>query len=188
MTQDELNEALLAASRRIRPNEAVRLVELGAKPDVADVYGRQPLHLAASSDWGKLVKLLIAKGVRVDVMDKEGNQALHFAAANGYPDMVELLVDMGAKVEAANNDGFRPLHCAVVNGRRDVVKQLLGYGVDPMVLNNKGEIPGDFCNDAGIRALLDAAEREWKDSGRALAALLARQRKLGALRQKGPAL
>jgi len=155
------------------------------------------LIVAAIGNNVEGVVKLLRKGARIDTASHDGFQPLHFAALHGGKEAAELLIARGAKVDARTNDGSQPLHLAAVNGRKEIALLLLAQMADPLALNNKGQTPyGCLCNNREIRkemeALLEVAEREWKDPAlrerRAMAEHLARQRKLGALRQKGPAL
>ena len=43
------------------------MIDLGAKVDQADYFGRTPLHLAAANDYEEMVTFLISKGATVDL-------------------------------------------------------------------------------------------------------------------------
>jgi len=129
------------------------------------------------------VKLLIAGGAKVDVADTTEYQPLHFAAVNGRKDVAEFLIGNGAPVDAVDDEGWQPLHFAAWEDDRDMIKLLLGHGADPTALNDEGKTPFQCCSSEEIGAVLEAAEREWD-----MAEHLARQRKLGSLRPRGPTL
>jgi len=149
------------------------------------------MNAAKNGDAGG-VGWLVDRGAMIEAADMWNNRPLHFAACRGHRDVVELLLDRGAKVDVATEYGMQPLHLAARFGRKDVVELLLEHGAMPLALDGDAQTPRALCKNVEIRALLEVAEREWKDPAlrerEALAAHLARQRKLGALRPKGPAL
>jgi len=178
------------------------LIEHGAQVDAGGDEDRRmcPLHWAAMKRCADVAKVLLAHGARVDVVHKGGWQPLHWAAANDARDVAGLLVAQGAQLdEASGDDGRTPLHQAVRHGHERMVRALLEHGADPMAVDGQGKTPRDICRYADIQAILEEGERKWnepavrearekRDLARAIPALLARHRKLGALRPKGPAL
>src|SRR5438105_7662731 len=56
------------------------LIKLGAPLDVADIYGRTPLHNATLANNLSIIQLLVNAGVPVDIKDFYGFTPLHYAA------------------------------------------------------------------------------------------------------------
>jgi len=196
ITQKELDKALLDAARNNSRNEAARLIAAGARVAVADGSGWRPLHFAAAYGHKDVAKLLVARGAPVDIAARSCWQPLHLAALNGHVEVAMILLDAGADADAVDSVQRRPLHLAAANGQGRVVKLLLLHGADPLARNHDGKTPRAVCRNGRTRALLLKAEREWKGPdarkgeafAEALAAIRARQRKLGGLRPKGPSL
>ena len=192
MTQEELDKALWESARNGDAQRACELLERGAKVDAADSGGWRALHVAAWHDCGEVVELLLDRGARIDVADVDGSQPLHLAVWNGSDGAAGVLIARGTRIDAADNDGDQPLHLAVAKGRREIVKVLLAHGADLWALNKKDKTPHALCADGKTGELLEKAEEERKGSeeyGRkVLAEHRRRQRRLGSLRPKGPAL
>jgi len=182
------------------------LIARGADIGSGDMYGDRPLHLAAENGHGEVVEILIALGADVNALNHMKREALHHVANNGTGKaarVMELLVANGAQLDAADVFDARPLHLAAQNGREEMVKLLLGHGADPTLANDTGHKPGDLCGRE-IAELLAKAENEYPEMReirrqdalerleglrrRSWADHLARQRKLGSLRPRGPAL
>jgi len=150
--------------------------------------------LMAAAQYGTFqqVKDLLEKGARLDARDRQGNFPLHLAACHSDEKIAERLLALGASHDVRCNAGMTPLHAAAWNDRGEVVKLLLAAGADPTARNHTGRFPRAFCSETEIRDVLQKAEGEWKEpeerAREALAVHLARQRKLGALRPKGPSL
>jgi len=170
------------------------LIARGAKIDATDESGRQPLHRALSNGREDMAELLVAKGAPVDAGNIWGLQPIHYARSSRG---IDLLVAKGADINARDDDGDTPLHHVVRHDYLQTVMHLLRIGADPMVLNNEGEMPLDLCRDAEIEVLLRKASLEWERKSQAaremqereaLSEHLARQRQLGSLRPKAPAL
>ena len=192
MTQEELDAALMEAARKGCVREAGELVAKGAQVDAGNRVNSRPLHLAAANGHREVAELLIAGGAKVDAVNEPGIQPLHLAAWDGSGEVAELLLACGADVDAADNVGNRPLHYGALNGHREMVELLLEHGANPAALNGREEMPHALGHDKEIRMLLKKAkwERENPDERqrKVLAEHRRRQRKLGALRPKGPAL
>jgi len=156
MTQEELNEALIAAAVAVNPDEVARLVKLGAGVDVeVDNVGRQPLHWVAELGCKDAVELLIAMGAKVDATDRDGWQPLHYAARKGHRIVAELLIDKGAKVDAADDSGSQPLHDAAWSGSRDVVELLIARGAQVEAADNDGNRPLHYAARRGNRDMVE---------------------------------
>lgn len=92
------------------------LVDGGQVPNVADIYGRTPLLLAAGH--------------------ADRRHAAHTVLA---------LLALGADREHADHVGHRPLHAAARAGNVEAVKALLDAGADPTVRTHAGETVEDVA-------------------------------------------
>lgn len=64
---------LHAAALQNDPHAASRRLEAGDDPDLEDVYGFTPLHLAATAWSIDVARLLLDHGARVDPVNQFGN-------------------------------------------------------------------------------------------------------------------
>ena len=95
-----------------------------ARQDIADVYERLPLHVAAERGYDSVVKDLVRVGKNCDMKNSKGETALCVAAAEGQEKVVELLLKLGADRELANKFGDTPLDLAEENHHATIVKLL----------------------------------------------------------------
>jgi len=88
----------------------------------ADKDGMTPMHWAADSDNGEVMKALVellgnddalAKS-RVNMRDADGNTPLHFAVMSENEEMARLLVEAGADPKVENEEGETP--CELASG------------------------------------------------------------------------
>lgn len=117
--------AFLHAAKRADLPLMKLLVELGAKPLLANKAGTTPLIAAAGfgttapdeeagteDECLETVKWLLTLGADVNTVDQHGETAMHGAAYKSLPKMVQLLADRGAKIEIwnhKNKSGWTPL-------------------------------------------------------------------------------
>jgi ankyrin repeat protein len=119
---------LMAVSRNCGTPEIRLLLERGADPRPADMFGRTALHYAVISlDEDSGIELLIEAGADIHAVDRNGNTPLHTAAVNS---------EWTGKVAA---------EC------------LLRHDADPFARTNKGETPLDLAGDSETKVLLKAA-------------------------------
>ena len=96
------------------PEDALRLLELGADIDVRNHKGQTALHCAAKAGFLKVIHLLIEKGATIDAPDNKGETAL-----------------------------FEAIRSTIKNGekQRAALEALLVKGADPNLKNRKGQTP-----------------------------------------------
>ncbi|CAM9554125.1 unnamed protein product [Ectocarpus sp. 8 AP-2014] len=146
-----LHAAVLAGKRA-----AVQaLLELGARPDIADAKGYTPLMIACGlPDAGvrlRLARDLIQGGADPATKNNEGIVGLTMAASLGDAALIKLLVSASpGTLNSANHLGCTPLSGATANGREDAVSLLLSLGAsDRAVFSEIGTSSLLFAIDIG---------------------------------------
>ena len=120
------------------------LLDRGADPNKADIFGLTPLHEAAKRGHKNVVRILLERGGDPNRVDMWGRTPLHRAAWNGmesplYPslgyhkEVIQMLHQGGAELNVKDRKGATPLHNAIKQGDRDVVQVLLDAGANPNV-------------------------------------------------------
>ena len=83
---------------------------IGANVNIADKFGRTPLHVAAASDHQDMVKLLVDNGANVEASTSGENQTpLHYAARNEAVQCVKTLLAYSAEIDARDYKQRTPL-------------------------------------------------------------------------------
>ena len=85
--------------------------------NIADKFGRTPLHVAAAADYHDMVKFLVEQGANVSAQTTGENQTpLHYAARNEAVQCVKTLLVYDAEIDARDYKQRTPLqvgatHC-----------------------------------------------------------------------------
>ncbi|GAB1314484.1 hypothetical protein MFIFM68171_04694 [Madurella fahalii] len=98
---------------------AAQLLSSGrANPDIQDLKGWTPLHLAAQYAQSAVSRVLLDNGVDVNMVDIRGRTPLHVAALVGDKDVARQLLDGAGAMTSAVLDmnGWRPSHLAAQAG------------------------------------------------------------------------
>ena len=124
----EGNTVLRWAARANQADMVRRLLERGADPNKANVWGGPPLLYAARSSDTEVAKLLVEHGAQVNFQAQGfGRAALHEAAINGNLELVEFLLAHGADVTLQDGYGLTALAHAKSGGHEDAVQLLLRH-------------------------------------------------------------
>ncbi|RPA98288.1 ankyrin [Choiromyces venosus 120613-1] len=121
--------------------------EMMVDPDRKNLWGRTPLHIAASNGHTNIVKLLLSWS-DVDPISKtnKGDTPLHYATSFGAKSVAKLFLNLdNFNPNIANNYGSTPLSIASEYGHIGIVEMLLA--MDNMDLN-----PVDGDSDTPILA------------------------------------
>jgi ankyrin repeat protein len=116
---------LVDAVRRGDVQEVARLLAAGADPNVKDLDGHAPLHIAAEQCRADLAELLLKHGADPNVRDAYGRTPLHRAACL---DVADLLIRHGADVNARDGEGYTPATHAFMRWDLDLAAFLLSHG------------------------------------------------------------
>ncbi|MBY0402265.1 MAG: ankyrin repeat domain-containing protein, partial [Cyanobacteria bacterium] len=122
----------------------LQLLEKGADPNAADVFGITPLMEACIRGNDTVIEKLLSKGADPNKKDATGNTALLNAASLGRATVVNLLLSKGAQPNLANNEGLTPLIQAMVQAK---VRERFGllFGPQPQAdYPNTIEVLKDF--------------------------------------------
>lgn len=129
--------ALLGAAASDNPDVAQLFVARGAQVNVADNYGRTPLHLAAYQGHACLVEKLVQAGAYVNAADKNSETPLHKAVQgvssgsmqSSKLQTVAILLASGANRDATNKNGHKPFDYNGDNQEiiADQIKELFNY-------------------------------------------------------------
>jgi hypothetical protein len=107
-------------------------LEMGADPNSCSNWHEAPIHAAARSATGDVIRLLIERGADLDLRNEEGLAPLHIACQSGNLEAAQTFIELGADLnaeasaETTSYKGARtPLHHAIICGRLEVVRMLL---------------------------------------------------------------
>ena len=153
------------------------LMSNGAKINVENSFGWQPLHIATAYGHLALVKRLLEQGANVE--EKLGSSSiknnqthrivedgywaearwpypesrpLHLACEYGHYEIAKYLISKGAKREATCSQGWQPLHHSAYIGSSPLVEMLLVSGVYPHATTNEGKTAQEleFCTGGAL--------------------------------------
>ncbi|XVE73223.1 hypothetical protein DITRI_Ditri11bG0099800 [Diplodiscus trichospermus] len=152
--------------------EVIRFcLSVGGKPEVLDVNGCSPLHLAAQECHLDAVKCLLeASNYSKYALNKQGKTAFALAVENGHSGLYDVLhlgdalnraaridnvngikscLAEGANVNGKDQNGWTPLHRAAFKGRMESVKVLLNHGAQVNLVDDNGYTPLHCAVEAG---------------------------------------
>lgn len=128
-----------------RPDLAWRSQPLGltyADLLVVGFAGRADLNEAITSNYVKLLNILLSSGVPVNNTDFSERTALHHAAKESVTgDLVKVLLDYGASVDLQDRFGATPLLIAIQEDAIGVITTLLDGGANLDIPDGEGTSP-----------------------------------------------
>lgn len=119
------------------------LLDRGADPNRAALYGVTPLMLAAAHGRTEVATVLIQRGANPNARDLFGKTALHDAALRSNRRLTDALLERGADPRIADDAGNTALHLAARRGDDKIVTTLLVRGADANARNDLGAAPRD---------------------------------------------
>jgi len=120
---------------------AEMLLEHGADPNIVNVHGVRPIHVAIEKAPYEIIAMLLDANADASAAWEGGQRPLHIAAKAGRADVAAALIAHGADVDAAEDDGARPLHHAALGRSLGVARCLLEAGADANALGSHIERP-----------------------------------------------
>ncbi len=149
----------------------MRLLALGADPNLRDRRGRSALHKAAPVEGPEVVRALLEAGADPHAPTGAGQSPLHIAAESGSPEVVDLLVSAGVNPDVRTGDGDTPLHLHASGRESDtaLVSALVRRGANLDARNDLGQTPLHVArasdNLVVVRKLLElGADPEARDN------------------------
>lgn len=139
---------------------ALWFIKQGADINAQTRKKETPLHLAAASSGGKVIKALLAKKARL-TEDAHGNTALHYAigAYRKDPATWAALLAAGCNIDHQNGAGRTPLMEATGDDNAVAVKFLLGKGANPAIQNDQGQTALEYARKYEYRKVLPLLEK-----------------------------
>ncbi|CAM9197165.1 unnamed protein product, partial [Ectocarpus fasciculatus] len=101
----------------------VYLLSKGANPNVQDIYGLTPLHMAVTPEC--LAILLVNGKADCSTCDHLGRTVLHHCCENGRSQCVEFLLEFGMSSAAVDRSGRTSLHIACSYSSQQCIVSLL---------------------------------------------------------------
>ncbi|KAA8913517.1 ankyrin repeat-containing domain protein [Sphaerosporella brunnea] len=142
------------------------LLEHGAKLDVKDSDGYQPLHYAAFHGFVRIVKLLLDAGAdpNASTADRTEDTPLAWALMRQHPSVVRELMAGGADPRKCERAVERrtALSLAASLGYADMVELLLDFGASGEARDGEGRTSAEVANANGHKAVEYILLR-WKD-------------------------
>ena len=137
--RDSQGRTSLAWAACLGDVEAVRkLLQGGADPNLADLSGLSPLHLAATSGDCRAVQCLdslLQGGADIDACDVYGRTALHRSIHYRKPESIKLLLDSGAEYYTVDMNGTSLLHWAALFGNLPILSTMKQAGLHGLNIN-----------------------------------------------------
>ncbi|PRT54064.1 Ankyrin repeat protein nuc-2 [Wickerhamiella sorbophila] len=141
----------LAASTDGREKIVALALKQNVNASLQDVYGRTPLHYAATYGRRDFLNMFLAAGVDVNTFDHDNYSALHYSIFNNFSGITEDLVNAGASTEGDSERNYIPLNFACQYGAFGAVKILLAKQQNgSMVPDAEGLYPIHIVARAGF--------------------------------------
>ena len=124
-------------------------LDLGARVDVTDNFGRAPLREAVEHGHSDAVLVLREKGASLGASHDFAASTLYSLAQDGNKGKIEQWIKGGIDVQAKDYDGRTALHVAVACGEHDIARMLIAHGADEGALDRWGNSPGVSAQNGG---------------------------------------
>jgi ankyrin repeat protein len=135
-----------------------RLLDAGAKPDIADPRGTTPLLMAVSQQDGGIAQRLLDRKAEVNVTDETGATPLLKATMQHDATMVQRLLDAGANVDTADRSGTTPAMVAATYDNGELLRALVSRSTKIDAADAEGRTAAHHAiasrNQAAVELLL----------------------------------
>lgn len=101
------------------------LLSAGAHPDIQDVDGNAPIHLAAIEGFDTIVCCLLTYNCNPNLINKMNKMAVHYLAMKGHWKAIEHIAQANGDLNHPDADCKIPLSYAVAYNRKEAVLILL---------------------------------------------------------------
>lgn len=130
------NVTLLEWAIYSRSTEALAaLLDAGADPTEPGIDGDTVVHMAATVNDPKYLKVLIDHKAPIDLPNPSGRTPLFDAVLHKRDEQATMLIAAGADIHHRDNMGNSLLHQAATGSNGPMALRLLELGVDPTLLN-----------------------------------------------------
>ncbi|PSN51182.1 hypothetical protein C0J52_06044 [Blattella germanica] len=140
-TNTEGETPLLKAIKRRDEEMAIKLLNLGANPNLEDKYGNSVMHFAAEGNLPITVDILLKLECKFDSLNEEGITPLLNAIKRRHGEIAIMLLKHGANPNAQTTFGNSVIHFAAAENFVMIVDLLLSLKCDFDNLNKEGETP-----------------------------------------------
>jgi ankyrin repeat protein len=142
-TREAINSALLSGARSKRIEIVEKALELGADPNAADHFGMTAMHLAASANDVRMIKVLMKKGARTNDHGGVGFSPMACAAVSGRMDAVQMLAEHALDLEAMQSNpqygGRSLLEVCLISEKTECARWLIDHGADIELVDWRGD-------------------------------------------------
>ncbi|OMJ72716.1 hypothetical protein SteCoe_28783 [Stentor coeruleus] len=151
LTKQDKQTPLLMAIRHNRKKIVKKFVELGAETLVKNIYGQNPLHIAAECGFENIL-VYLCRELYMDFSstDINGRTPLHIAALEGQINTGILLISWSDNLNLQDIEGFTPLHLAVLSQNYKLVRNLIIRDADTKIKDSKDETAFDIALNRGV--------------------------------------
>jgi len=147
---------LMLAAQRSHLKVCEMLLQAGANPLAADVYGCNVMHQAASDGKTDIVHLLSAHRQLLDSKAIYGQTPLMLAAQEGHLQVCEILLKAGADILAKDVDGRNAMHFAARTGKHEIIPVLFIHKSLIDLKDKNGSTPFMYAAQGGSLAACEA--------------------------------
>ncbi|SEK83045.1 hypothetical protein SAMN05428989_0888 [Pseudoxanthomonas sp. GM95] len=130
------NVTLLEWAIYSRSTEALAaLLDAGADPTEPGMDDDTVVHMAATVNDAKYLKVLVDRKVPIDTPNPSGRTPLFDAVLHKRDEQASMLITAGADIHHRDHMGDSLLHVAAIGNNSGDVLRFLKLGVDPKLLN-----------------------------------------------------
>ncbi|KAF5284185.1 hypothetical protein FQR65_LT00185 [Abscondita terminalis] len=151
------HSSIFRAVVNLQHNAVELLISNGATVDVADVHGKNVLHLAAAcgnlQSMQTILKHMDAKAA--SALDNQKLTALHWACYSGSTNCVSFLLDQNI-FKTMSGNVFSPVHCAIIGAKQCLEALCEHYGTD--IINLKDARNRTPLHIAALHGQIDCAK------------------------------